>query len=338
MRSFTKCAYLLQQLAVSSSTFNSSFNGMVFDLIELDQQRMGIPAFGGSAESRGYVELTLTPNIFDHMQEALRIFAARSGQALTHTANLVNISGHMSSPLELVRDFNSFDSAPVGRFANWQNYGSIVLAHDTALRNHYSSAFISMSPRSTPDGGRSLQLAFAPSDVNNQFCHEGSIWYAPIVPDDFIRLRARVSLVVTVAGYAQPATILGSTSEAENFTLSFNDKISVPQRVYDEIARTIRANMHMSLSEFERHPECETMINRFPTIRYSILNTSETALVDVHIEPPEYISVSDGDARRCQINIMDPARPARIIGRPLFESVGVHIDYAHQRVGFCDPL
>jgi hypothetical protein len=154
-----------------------------------------------------------------------------------------------------------------------------------------------------------------------------------------MRMRAQLALIESGSDFEMSEPIAGSIVEPRDYILLFNEGMSMPTSVFDVIVQFIQTRLNMTWSEFEEHPGCESMINQLPTVRYTLPRYDSTgmATLNVHIEPSEYVSVSEQDPQQCRINLHNTAS-TNFVGRPLFKSAGVYIHYPTRILGFCDPL
>ena len=315
-----------------SSTINTpSIHGMVFDLRILGDYGVGFPVRGlhDATEDTRYVQVDMWGRESTY-----------HGIDLPDTFNIVNITGGLI-PVNFSRSLHHSNEPEIIRLLGGDNYGSIsVLNTIVGSSVRYSSLFISWSPRSTPDSMMLQMLVNPGENVVDQYCREGPILYAPLsLNNHSLRFMAQASLVDPGSCLDDESNIIpGSVSEPHHYTVSFGSDIGVPESVLDVFEREIEASINMTWSAFERHPECGTMIDRLPTIRLTILDElGYTALVNVHIEPSEYVVVYPSNPVQCRIKVSS-LPGAQLLGRPIFKNVGVVIDYAQQRIGFCDTI
>jgi len=323
MRLTSSCILLIE--SVLSTTPTLYFHDMVFDFKSIDRERVGISAFGPDGSS-GYVGLSLygRRQVPHHTQ-------------VSESVNLVNITGQLNF-LNMVRTRPVMEDPAEFRIAHGYNFGSLDLSPGREFSNNYSHLFISKSPRSTSDEEQ-FQLAIAPADAFNEYCQESSMWFTPMITDNYMRMRAQLALVESGSDYEVSEPIAGSIVEPRDYILMFYEGISIPRSVRDVIDQFIHARLNMTWSEFQEYPGCESMINQLPTVRYTLprYESTETETLNVHIEPSDYVSVSEEDPQRCRINLHSTAS-TNFVGRPLFKSAGVYINYPTQMLGFCDPL
>jgi len=185
------------------------------------------------------------------------------------------------------------------------DFGYISLTDREGSLAQYSSLFLSLSPRSTVSSMR-LQLAVSPTDGGNEYCRDGAMAaYAPFLYNDRLKLRAQVSLVDSSSEFEGAQVIGGAVSEPGEYMLSINMDISVPPDIKNLMEREMHANLNLTWPEFERHPDCGSMINHLPTIKYTILDSSDSSpAAEVHIEPSDYVWVfTHRAAPGCRIRI-----------------------------------
>jgi len=217
---------------------------------------------------------------------------------------------------------------PFDTIGNSETGRALDLTHGSFLAQLYSSWFISQSPRSFS----SLQFVLNPSDVPNRYCRDGYMGYAPVLFGPYLGFKADLSLV----DHDESAALI--TSESVDFHLDFVNGISVPRVIKNGISSTIFATWNMTWTMFEHHPECRTMITQLPTIKFTILDREHRGVVDVHVEPSEYVLIDYQSPGTCHINVATFRSGTQFVGLPFFRSAGVLVDYSQRQIGFCDPL
>ncbi len=180
----------------------------------------------------------------------------------------------------------------------------------------------------------------SPTDVSNRYCFEGSIGYSPIVSEDFVRIRSRISIVSpSSAGSLEDGRVV-TQSNVITVSPEFAILIVVPTETRQALDDAIFAAIGMTPSEFESHPNCESMIHLLPNIEYNILGNSDNDVaVNVMLEPRDYVEVfPDFFFQRCYITVQGLIHQNYGLANSFLKIVGMHIDYFERRVGFCEPL
>ena len=176
--------------------------------------------------------------------------------------------------------------------------------------------------------------------------------------------------IVTVpALFAAPAQGIGMVYLSVSFVDRFGNEITnptqpehfqfdasfhvdwVPSGVMDNFQHIIEEDFGYELyADFttEIHAPCAQIIDRLPSIRYSILDTSrENYILDVILPPRDYIRIDASgncDVQLLEVNEQDAEYDSRlqatpnILGTNFLRQVAILFDYRNRQFGFCEPL
>ena len=207
--------------------------------------------------------------------------------------------------------------------------GVIGVARDSRFARMFPS--IMLLPPISSDGAR---IIAAPQNPE-QHCFGGEISY---VETSGGIVQARVDIVspqntVTVPVTSPMAEFVIRTGEA-------NDYIPVP--VYAELISIIASHVRIEFGSSTQLMGCTTeLFNVLPTIRFTIARENQNRLMPVEnglqifLRPEDYLDMFENDV--CVLRLRE-GRIFNVISANFISKVGIHFDYNHFRVGFCDPL
>lgn len=319
---------VLPIISSTSSVVSPSREDLVFKLEHIAPGRYGLPVTGASrdvgiqegGDSISLVGLTVLGSTMNPPAQ------------ISGTVTLSDINGQPII-LDTIRTVD-WPSLPQ-RFT----YGNLDLSIGSPFANEYGGFFVSQPPRSLNLTDGKIRFIMAPSDVPSRYCHDEFIGFAPAVLDPHLKFRTKISLIEVPGDNLEEAQLI-SIPITMTGSLVLRDNLSVPSAVLSRLDRKIRETFQMSWHEFERHSECHNMIDRLPTLRYTILDAQNAGVVDVMVSPSDYVSsfIDNRGIRYCVIQITSELTSSHTIGLPFIRSAGVFVDYTHNRFGFCDPL
>jgi len=297
---------------------------MVFELEDAGNSRFAIPAIpshGSQDESSGLVGVSFVAPF--HLPAIPQI---------TQPLNLIDINGQLVP-------FNTVQTPLWTPHTNRVSYGQFHATMSSPFAAQYSGFFVSQPPRTPNQPDQKVRFVLAPTDVPNRYCQDGYMGFAPALPGtQFLKFRTEVGLLGNTEDDNFEAAELIVNSEPREAHITLVDFVSVPRVVYNVLEEEIERITDMTWTEFGQHPDCQSMIDQLPTIRYRILDENNIGVVEVLVAPSDYVVSDPGAAERCHISVVCVEPVHQSLGLPFFRSAGVYVDYQQQRFGFCDPI
>ena len=231
-----------------------------------------------------------------------------------------------------------------------ESYGSLGMHHGSQFARQFGNMIIlplesnglrmlmhrghyRLWPTEDGRGFKMIANVFDPS----VYCYDNHMAYVNALEGDALRFRARSSLVsadqdVSTVVTQEPI----ATSPGENYSIKF-EQFSVTRDVADALEAAIIRVSGVYRDDFERSPSCHSMIDRLPTLKFTVMNTDGSDVVHIYLEPQDYITLQNGPDTFCRIDVVANDGDEQSLSVEFFRKVGLFVDYDNRRFGFCDP-
>ena len=194
----------------------------------------------------------------------------------------------------------------------------------------------------------SVKLVVGGFDAQN-FCADPIV----LVPALFVLPAGEIGMVyVSVTFLDRFGEEITEPTEPEMFRFdSYYHVDWVPSVVMDDFQQIVETDFGLPLySEFttEIQAPCADIIDRMPSIRYSILDRDRNNyVIDVILGPRDYIRIDENG--HCEVQLLEvegeiaeynpaPQDTPNILGTNFLRQVAVLFDYRNRQFGFCEPL
>ena len=209
-------------------------------------------------------------------------------------------------------------------------YGPHVsIAKNSPIANFYRYAML--APSREGDG---FQLLAGLADPT-EYCYRGDIFTA--------RFFEPVAVVVGTSLIPNPSR-LDSTHVAAAATTSSaifeidtsRRKDAIPREVYDALVEELTVLRGRSERGDMGALNFTDLIAQMPSIQYTIYRAAcGDAVSNVVLAPEDYIALNPNGSFELQV---EPFQYAYLLGINFLRNVAIHLNYAENTIGFCDPF
>ena len=204
-----------------------------------------------------------------------------------------------------------------------QNGPQISIAQNSPISAHYRYAMLTPSR-----GGGGFQL-FAGLADPTEYCFEGVIASAQFGQP--ISFHVGTALIPNPSRPVSPLVAATANVESAFYDLDTSrHKDSIPGAVYDALVRELMILVAGTLNHTD-------VIPQMPSIQYTIYRSDSGAVAvsNIVLAPEDYVTLRPDGRFELQV---ESAELVPMLGINFLRNVAIHLNYAENRIGFCDPI
>ena len=205
----------------------------------------------------------------------------------------------------------------------------VSIATNSPIANFYRYAMLAPSRE-----GDEFQLLAGLADPT-ECCYRGEISTAPFLRP--VAVHVGTSLILNPSRLDSPHVAATATTSIEMYEIATSDrKDAIPRGVYDALVE--------ELTVLTGRPErgdlgalnFTDLIAQMPSIQYTIYRDGiSDAVSNIVIAPEDYIALNPNGRYELQV---EPKRFEFMLGINFLRNVAIHLNYAENTIGFCDPI
>jgi hypothetical protein len=204
-----------------------------------------------------------------------------------------------------------------------QNGPQISIAQNSPISAHYRYAMLAPSRE-----GGGFQL-FAGLADPTEYCFEGVIASAQFGQP--ISFHVGTALIPNPSRPVSPLVAATANVESAFYDLDTSrHKDSIPGAVYDALVRELMILVAGTLNHTD-------VIPQMPSIQYTIYRSDSGAVAvsNIVLAPEDYVTLRPDGRFELQV---ESAELVPMLGINFLRNVAIHLNYAENRIGFCDPI
>jgi hypothetical protein len=182
--------------------------------------------------------------------------------------------------------------------------------------------------------GDGFQLLAGLADPT-EYCYGGEIFTAWVFEP--VAIRVGTSLIPNPSRLGSPHVAATATTSSAIFEIDTSRrKDAIPRAVYDALVEELTVLTGAAGPGVLGALNFTDLIAQMPSIQYTIYRDGGgDAVSNVVLAPEDYIALNPNGSFELQV---EPFQYAYLLGINFLRNVAIHLNYAENTIGFCDPF